>query len=413
VSFTPRSQQEVVDSLLAFASSDPDVAAGVLPSDLNVGSLERAHLESMGLLLEEGEQRMAMAVVSAISESCFRAFGFDFLPPQKASGGVVFTAFSAPVADVTIPSGSQLLGPSGTIFETTAPGVILAGQLTSANVPIRCTVPGVVGNVAQDSITRLVAPIANVDMVTNSSRTMGGADTESADARAVRFAAFLRTLVRGTKEALEFAALSASNGVWDARTVEPFMLDPRPDGVPYSGLVWLFVDDGSDAPILDVGVSSEVTKLVEGYVDQTGLPVPGYKGAGTRVELKKVPRTKVMVRGTISLRPGGGARWGEIQTALSNAAASYFDRLRIGEKASYQTLVTFLTSSDPDVSECDLSFWKYTDSPPAYDSALSASDLVFYSPSIPLSVGARGVLFSGAALGPLGSPVTYPEWRLA
>jgi hypothetical protein len=413
VSFTPRSQQEIVDSLLAFASSDPEVAAGVLPSDLNVGSIERAHLESMALLMEEGEQRMAMAVVSAISESCFRAFGFDFLPPQKASGGVVFTAFSAPVADVTIPSGSQLLGPSGTVFETTAPGVIPAGQLTSANVPIRCTVPGVVGNVAQDSITRLVAPIPNVDMVTNSSRTMGGADTESADARAVRFAAFLRTLVRGTKEALEFAALSASDGVWDARTVEPFMMDPRPDGVPYSGLVWLFVDDGSDATTLDVGVASEVTKLVEGYVDQTGLPVPGYKGAGTRVELKKVTRTKVMVRGTISLRPGGGGRWGEIQTALSNAAASYFDRLRIGDKASYQTLVSFLTDADPDISECDLVFWKDTDTPVAYDAPLSASDLTFYSPSVPLSVGARGVLFSGTALGPLGSPVTYPEWRLA
>jgi hypothetical protein len=250
-------------------------------------------------------------------------------------------------------------------------------------------------------------------MVTNSSRTMGGADTESADARGVRFAAFLRTLVRGTKEALEFAALSASNGVWDARTVEPFMMDPRPDGVPYSGLVWLFVDDGSDAILLDVGVVSEVTKLVEGYVDQTGLPVPGYKGAGTRVELKKVPRTKVLVRGTVSLRPGGGARWSEIQTALSNAAASYFDRLRIGEKASYQTLVSFLTDADPDISECDLVFWKYTDTPVAYDASLSASDLTFYSPSVPLSVGARGVLFSGTAMGPLGSPVTYPEWRLA
>jgi hypothetical protein len=413
VSFTPRSQQDVVDSLLAFAASDPAVSAGVLPSDLNVGSLERAHLESMALLMEEGEQRMAMAVVSAISESCFRAFGFDFLPPQKASGGVVFTAFVAPVADVTIPSGAQLMGPSGTVFQTTAVGTILAGQLTSANVPIQSTVAGVVGNVAQNSITRLVAPLAGVDMVTNSSRTMGGADTETADARAVRFAAFLRTLVRGTKEALEFAALSASGGVWDARTVEPFMIDPRPDGVPYSGLVWLFVDDGSDATLLDVGVSSEVTKLVEGYVDLTGLPVPGYKGAGTRVELKKVPRTRVLVRGKVALRPGGGARWGEIQTALSSAAASYFDRLRIGEKASYQTLVTFLTSADPDIAECDLVFWKYTDTPIAYDASLSAADLTFYLPANPLSVGARGVLYSGVALGPTGSPVTYPEWILA
>lgn len=413
MSFTPRSQQEITDSLLAFSISDPGVAAGLLPTDLNVGSVERAHLESIALLLEENEQRMAMAVVAAIPEACFRAFGFDFLPPQQASGGVTFTAFVAPVADINIATGSQLLGPSGVVFQTTAPGAILAGQLTSANVPIQCVTAGVVGNVAQDSITRLVAPIAGVDSLTNSSRTMGGADTETADARAVRFAAFLRTLVRGTKEALEFAALSASNGVWDARTVEPFMMSPRPDGVPYSGLVWLFVDDGSDATVLDVGVSSEVTKLVEGYVDLGGLPVPGYKGAGTRVELKKVPRTKVLVRGTVSLRPGGGSRWGEVQTSLSNAAATYFDRLRIGEKASYQTLVSFLTDADPDIAEVDLVFWKNTDTAPAYDAAIMASDLTFYSPAIPITVGARGVLFSGSALGPSGSPVTYPEWRLA
>ena len=412
MSFTPRSQQAISSLLLAFAASDPDVAAGILPTDLNTGAIERAHIESLALLLEESDQRVARAVVEAISESCFQAFGFGFLPAQKAIGGEVFGAFVAPVADLPIPLGAQLLGPSGLIFETTSPGAILAGQLSSAPVPIRCTTAGVVGNVAQDSITRLVAPIAGVDTCTNPARTVGGDNIETADARAVRFAAFLRTLVRGTKEALEFAALSASTQVRDARTVEPFMLDPRPAGVPFSGLVWLFVDDGTDSLALDTGVFNEVTKLVEGYVDGTGLPIPGFKGAGTKVEVKKVPRVQVCLRASVSLRPGGGSRWAEIQNALTAAAGLYFDRLRVGEKASYQTLVTFLSLADADVAEVDLVFWKSGETAPAYDAPIMASDITFYDPGTPDTVGARGVLFAGTGLGPSGAPVAYPEWRL-
>lgn len=410
--FIPRSQQEITDALLALQNSDPVVQAGLLPTDLNEGSLERAHIEAQALLLEESDQRFAQALVYGISESCYRAFGFSLLPPKKAIGGVLFSTFVPSVAGITIPAGAQVIGPSGVIFETTAAGAIGVGEMVSAAVPIRCLVAGTAGNVPQESITKLVSPIAGIDMVVNPSRTAGGSETESSDARSVRFAAFLRTLVRGTKEALEFAALSASPQVRDARAIEPFMLDPRPDGVPFSGLVWLFVDDGTDSATLDPGVESEVTKLVEGYVDGSSVPVPGYKAAGTRVEVRKVGVIPVYCRASISLRPGGVSRWGEIQASLTAAASEYFERLRIGEKASYQNLITFLSSADSDISEVDLAFWTDAGAPPYYSAPLSAEDLAFYNPSDVSTVGARGMLFQGAGLGPSGSAVTYPEWRL-
>jgi len=410
--FVPRSQQEITDALLALQSSDPVVQAGLLPTDLNEGSLERAHIEAQALLLEESDQRFAQALVAGISESCYRAFGFSLLPPKKAIGGVVFSTFVPSVAGITIPIGAQVIGPSGVIFETTAAGSIGVGEMDSDPVPIRCLTAGTSGNVAQESITKLVSPIAGIDMVVNPSRTAGGATTESSDARAVRFAAFLRTLVRGTKEALAFAALSASAQVRDARAIEPFLLDPRPEGVPFSGLVWLFVDDGTDSPTLDPGVASEVTNLVEGFVDGSSIPVPGYKAAGTKVEVRKVVLTPVYCRATITLRPGGVARWTEIQAALSTAAGEYFERLRIGEKSSYQNLITFLSAADAEISEVDLAFWVDALNPPFYSSPLSAEDLTFYNPADPSTVGARGMLFQGAGLGPSGSAVTYPEWRL-
>lgn len=410
--FVPRTQQDLVAALLAFAISDPGVSAGLLPSDLNVGSIERAHAEAVALLMEESDFYVASALEGVISSSCFRAFGFDLLPPQKALGGIVATTYTPPLADLPIPIGSQCLGPSGVIFETTATGAILAGQLTSASIPIRALVAGTTGNVPQNSISKLLTPLAGVDAITNPSPTTGGSDTETEDARAVRFAAFLRTLTRGTKEALEFAALSSSPGVQDARSIEPFMLNPRPDGVPFSGLVWLFVDDGTSSAALDTGVQSEVVKLVEGYVDGSGVPVPGYKAAGTVVTILKVARVPVYVRGTVALRPGGVARWTDIQTALTNAATQYFERLRIGEKVSYQNLVTFLTDADPDIAEVDLVFWTSA-TPPAYTDPISAADLSFYDAANVYSSGSRGVLFSGTGTGPTGLQVSYPEWNLA
>lgn len=409
--FEPRSQTDIVEALLAFRASDPDVAASLQPTDLAIGSRARSEIESMAMLLEENEQRFAMAVVGAIEESALSAFGFGLLPPQKAVGGQVFTTLVPSVSPISIPSGTQLLGAGGVLFETTAAGVIPAGDLSSDPVPIRAMVAGPTGNLPEGSISRLVTPLPGVDETSNPAKTQGGATEETPDARASRVAAYFRTLTRGTKEALEFAAISASPAVLDARSIEPCLLDPRPSGVPFSGLVWLFCDDGTDGASLDPGVAAEVSKLVNGYED-AGVKVPGYKSAGTKVEVLKMPRAKVCVRGDVRLRPGGVSRWEEIKAALTAAAGIHFETLRSGDRLSYQNLVAGLSSADPDLAEVDLVIWREGDLVPAYGATISADDLSFYVPANPLTLGARGVLKEGAGTGPSGAAVVYPEWRL-
>jgi hypothetical protein len=406
--FVPRSQTEITTALLAFANSDPDVQAALLPTDLAVGSLERAHIESLALLLEETDQRFAMAIVSAISESCYQAFGFSLLPPQQAVGSVIFSSYSPAASDISIPEGVQVISSTGAVFSTTADAVLQEGLLTTAPVPIKAVVAGVSGNVPASSINRMITPISGIDMVLNSSNTLGGSATETSDARASRFAVYLKTLVRGTKEALEFAALSASPAVVDARAIEPFLLVPKPSGVPDAGLVWLFVDDGTDNTDLDPGVETAVTQWVEGYIDGTGRVVTGYKSAGVVVTDVKVPRILVYVRASVSVLPQGVARWTDIKAALTAAAVNYFNGLRIGEKASYQNLVSALSASDSDISEVDMAFWKAGMAIPGYNDPLSAEDLVFQDPDNLPTIGARGSFFQGVSLS-----VTYPEWILA
>jgi hypothetical protein len=410
--FIPRSLQEITEAVLAYQTSDPLVAAALLPSDLNVGGLERAHVESMAMILEESDLRFALGVLRGISESCYRAFGFDYRAPQAAVGALTLSSFSPALEDINVPIGWQVMGPNGMIFETNGAGIIHAGELSSDPVGVKCLTAGVAGNVAENTVSTPVSPIAGIDIVTNPSKMHGGTDQETSDARSERFAVFLRTIVRGTKEALEFAALSASPAVADARAIEPFLLDPKPQGVPFSGVVWLFADDGIDSPTLDAGVSNEISKLVHGYIDGNGIQVPGYKAAGVKVDIVKVPRVPVCVRAAVRLKPGGVARWNVIQTALLNAADDYFERLRIGEKASYQNLVSVLSGSDPDVDEVDLVFWAEGTTPPSYAAPLMAEDLVFFDPTAALTAGSRGVLKVGVALGPDSTSVLYPEWRL-
>jgi hypothetical protein len=417
MAFTPRTQEEYATALLAYAASDADVQANMAPTDLQVGSLERAEVEALALLLEENDQRIAFAIVQAISESCFNAFGFSLLPAQYAVGAIQVATNIAKVADIVIPTGWRVMGSNGLTYQTTAPGVITAGDLLSGLIPVICNTTGVLGNAPAYTITIPVSPIQGVDSVVNPSACIGGADIESEDARAIRFTAFIKTLPRGTADALEFAALSANVSVIAAKAVEPFLLDPLPvvpeypDGIPFAGLVWLYYDDGTGTP-LPVPPTGDpiyvaIKNLVEGYTDGTGNQVPGYKAAGVKVDIFKVAYVKICIRGDIRLTPDGAGRWTEIQANLLAAAQIYFSQLRIGDSVSYQNLVTVLTDCDIDILQVNLYQWLDGGSIPAYGAAMSGEPI-----AMDTSTGLRGVLKQETGLGPGAITVTYPEWRI-
>ena len=404
--FTPRNYQDITSGMAAYLAQHPALADGVLPSDLTVGSLERAQLEASALMMEEYDQRAADGIANAISESCYKAFGFSKLPAKAAVGAVVCSSLSQVPYDTSIPIGTTFQGPNGVLFKSTEAGSIPSGTQASGSIPIVASVSGVDGNVAEGTITKLVSPLSFVDHVTNTQATIGGSEEEADSARALRFQAYIRTIQRGTKEALEFAALS-STGVTDARAVEPFLLDPVPDGVPYAGRVWLFCDDGTMNPTLSAGVVTEVSNFVNGYVDAHGNQIPGYKASGIIVDILKSQSSKVRVRGTVKIASGAVSRWSAIKANLTAAVVNYFASLRIAESASYQNLVTTLTICDDDIREVKLVYWLNDDPVPDHTDAIVAKDMSPYSASNPLTVGARLRPLQGAVDG-----VTYPEWVL-
>lgn len=408
MAFTPRNYQEITAAMVAYLAQHPELADGVLPSDLAVGSLERSHLEALAITLEEFDQRWADSLKTAIPESCYEAFGFEKLAPRKSTGSVVCSSYVVAPYEVDIPTGTTFQGPNGVLFVSTAAGSIASGETTSGSIPVQAQVEGETGNVAENTITRLVSPILHIDLVTNPQATSGGAPEESEDARALRFQAFVRTIPRGTKEALEFAALSVASGrVVAARAIEPFLLNPVPAGVPYAGRVWLFVDDGTTDTALETALSTEVANAVNGYVDAQGNQIAGYKASGIIVDiLKSLPKT-VCVRAHVKIASGAQSRWTDIQAKLTATSVAYFDSLRIAESASYQNLVTMLTECDADIREVKLVYWFASDAAPSYVATISATALNPYDSNDPTTVGAR-LRCSQATLG----NASYPEWIL-
>ena len=392
--FVPRDYETITDNMRNWVAGDPDL--DTFPTDFTAGSLERSQLEGVAVQIEELEVRTAQGILNAIPAACFKAFGFDLLPAASAQGAVVFSALTSQQNDIVIPSGTLLLSQSGMRFQTTAIAKITAGALASGNVPISCLVTGPDGNVPAYQITRLATPIYGIDVVTNPSATTGGSNQEDEAARASRFAAYVKTLQRGTLEALEFAAISTGL-ISSARAVEPFMMDPIPAGVPFAGLVWVFVDDGGDGSSLSSTVATAVKQAIYGYTDANGVRVPGWKAAGTVVKVLPAGKVPIRVAGMVRLSPAAGGRWQAVQDALSSVVTSYFSTLGVGDSVSYQRLSAALQSADSDVLEVDLWAWKSSDAAPSFSVAPTAADISPLDPTVPTTVGARCVLDPGAS----------------
>lgn len=412
-SFIIRRWEQITADMVAWILSNPDLAPEVTPTDLHVGSLERGHLEAVALMLEEYDVRTSAAIKWAVPESAFLAFGFSLLPARPASGGVVFQSVVPPLVDVVISTGTKLIGSDGQQFVTTSDGTIAAGTLASAEVPVSAVTPGVAGNVGPGVINQVAYPIAGVDAVQNPNALVGGAAVEGDDARRDRFQRFIRTLQRGTADALEFAAMSTGLLV-SARAVEPFLLANPPAGTPYAGLVWLVLDDGSGSPTLGGSLVTAVTDAINGYTDPlTGRRVSGWRAAGVRVVLIPVVQVPVKVRASVRVTAFGHSRWTAIQANLTGAMAAYFATLPIGAPVSYQSLVVALSKADTDVIEVNLAIWRGDLTAPDYSAPLSAEDVIPVAVGNPYSeASARAVPMVGTTTDG-GAAVTYPEWILA
>jgi uncharacterized phage protein gp47/JayE len=427
--FQVRDWTSYTQTMASWIASNPSLVPGFnLPSDMIEGSLERAHLEALAMVMEDYDIRAQKAVDYAANNAVYNAFGFPYLSASPSLGQVTFTALVAPAANIDIPTGTKLGTSTGVQFVTTQDATLEAGSFTVVSVPVQAATTGTATNVPASSISRILYPIAGVDQVTNPQATCGGTDPETPAARQTRFQSWVNTLTRGTLQALEYASVSVAQcGVIDALAVEPFNMTPPQGSV---GNVWVFLDNGLGSAVVPGAIASAINGtggvggVMNGYPGPNNTFVPGWAAAGIQVILKPVLYANVFLTAAVVTNSHGKGRFGDIQAALSAAATTYFNAVTIGQPVIYHELLVALSLADPDIQSITLQMGLestpgtlasliWNPSAGGMDNTvyatLASHPILFgsdftWNQNDPVQVGSRYVLQNDA---------TYPIWNLS
>ena len=171
----------------------------------------------------------------------------DFNPDKLERTGASFAtglvefARTGTTGTITVPAGTIVkVSGGGPEYATIASVQILNGFTTSTTVGILAIVAGSAGVVDPGAINQLVA-VTGVETVTNPAVTLPGQDGETDAEFRSRMKAFLRSLPRGTPDALKFSVLSTFLDTFGRIvTVEVIELTGAD-----LGQVLIYVDDGS------------------------------------------------------------------------------------------------------------------------------------------------------------------------
>ena len=202
-----KSMHEVFNNLMEWITAKTDKI-----TDFNVGSAIRTLTEAIAIQFEEFYFSMRQNIVYAIENSVYSSFGFN-LELSKASTGYVTVTFEEPLP-------SQLTFPKDTIFCTSSvygfiyfhsTEEITAGKgFKNVLIPVKCKSDGTIGNVPRGSITTIVTTNSIIKSVENTTDFTNGSDEETSAERKRRFQNYVRTLARGTRDAIMYGTLEVS-----------------------------------------------------------------------------------------------------------------------------------------------------------------------------------------------------------
>ena len=208
-----KSMYDVFTSLVDWITAKTDKI-----TDFNVGSAIRTLTEAIAVQFEEFYFSMKQNVLFAIENSVYNSFGFDLKISQAASGYVT--------VDFTEPLPGSLTFPKSTVFctssvygyiyfESTEEVYAQQGSI-SVMVPVQCKTSGTTGNVPGGSITTIVTTNTIIYEVYNEAAFTNGVNGETSTERKKRFQDYIKTLARGTADAIVYGCLEVEGvfGAW-------------------------------------------------------------------------------------------------------------------------------------------------------------------------------------------------------
>lgn len=252
---------EILNSLITWVTSKSDKI-----TDFNAGSAISTLLESISLQLEEYYFDMRNAVLYAIENAVFYAFGFEKTQSEYAKGEVTLT-FKQPLpAPMVIPKGTVFstgLESSRVVYYKSLESVVAPAGALTAKVPIQCTEAGEIGNVADNKVTICITTNPFILSCTNEVAISSGKEQETDSELKNRFTAYIHTLSKATAEAIAYGAKSVAG-------VAGVYVDDN-----YIGMVKVYVHD-SNGDLPEALKQAVLTELVN------------WRAAGIEVEVMPV-----------------------------------------------------------------------------------------------------------------------------
>ena len=176
MSFNPKHFDEILQQMIDWA-----VAHTTKITDFNKGSINRAILGAIAILIEEGYYDIMLGWKDSLRYALRTSLNFDRTTGEEATGNVIFSRSTAAPGDITIDIGTIVATADGVRFITTQVGTISTGNTDSANVSIEAEEVGANGNALANTVIILVSVPSGVETVDNAAALTGGVDIESDD----------------------------------------------------------------------------------------------------------------------------------------------------------------------------------------------------------------------------------------
>lgn len=294
--------------------------------------LAQLQLVEAGLFLDSAEG-------AALDRLVFDRYGLTRKPAAAAQGFVQFSTTVVNPSAFVIPSGTLLQTADGVQYVTTAAATFPAGVTGPITVAVRSALAGVDQQAQIGSITSIVSQITGSPtdlVVTNEEATAGADDEETDESLRNRARLFFVTARRGTKSALEAAALGIP-GVVTATAFE----DLNTDGTPARRVQLVVADQFTIALATfseDPPPAYETQAQALALTVQNGLSDVRAFGIQVDVIVAAVVLLPIILRLTYS----AGADIPTTTTAARAAAVNYCNRLAPGQTFSPLDLVEAL-----------------------------------------------------------------------
>lgn len=263
--------------------------------------------------------------------------GYKRIAARKATGVVTFSRSTPATSDIIIPAGTRVATADGSVvFKTSEVAILRAGN-TSVDVAIEAVEAGSAGNVAANTIVKLVDPVSGIESVNNAEPTSDGRDAETDEEFRYRIKTTIQSLGKATLDAIA-AKVRNVEGVKSVKIEEnDTMNDYTSEGglPPKSFRVFVWYD---------TSVPNVVENIAQAIFDSKPAGIQPYGSvSATAYDIDGNPHTvyfekptEVAVYVDVQITTDGTS---VTEQDVKDAIKSYFDTLELGDDVIFSKVV--------------------------------------------------------------------------